>query len=238
MGAQEKVAECLICGDRIKYTDHVQEVACSICGDISHSNAICESSHFVCDKCHSKRGLDSIVAFCLETKDRDAMDIANHLMKIKWVHMHGPEHHYLVAAALLTAYNNRGYGDKNWSLKKALEEARVRANVIPGGVCGFWGCCGAAISAGIFAAIISKATPLSKEERGNANLLTSQILERISRFGGPRCCKRDCFSALLTTMEFAKVAWKIELGDKRKRTCTFFQCNNQCIGMDCPFFRE
>ncbi|WP_027400419.1 DUF5714 domain-containing protein [Anaerovorax odorimutans] len=230
-----KNTECLICGDKIIYSDEVQDVVCHICGNKFKSNAICENGHFVCDKCHSNAALDKIIEFCLETKEKDATIIVQDLMRLEFVHMHGPEHHYLVAAALLTAYNNNGYGDKFWNLNKALKEAKVRASVVPGGVCAFWGCCGAAISAGIFAAIIAKVNPLSKEERGNVNLLTSIILERISKDEGPRCCKRECFSSVLITMEFASKTWDINLGDTQSIKCTFYPNNNQCKGKACQY---
>ena len=58
--------------------------------------------------------------------------------------MHGPEHHIMVGAALLTAYKNAG-GEID--LQQALVEMMSRGRSVPGGACGFWGACGAGISA-------------------------------------------------------------------------------------------
>lgn len=61
--------------------------------------------------------------------------------------MHGPEHHVRVGAALLTAWHN---GGGQIDFPAALEEMKKRGSQIPGGICGLWGTCGAAVSAGIF----------------------------------------------------------------------------------------
>lgn len=235
MSANNKNPECMICNSKIKYLDYSQDMNCEICGKTFQSNTLCEKGHYVCDNCHKNTAWNAIIKFCLETEKKDVVDIVEDLFNINWVHMHGPEHHFLVAAALLTAYSNMGYGDKNWNLKKALQEARIRSNVIPGGVCGFWGCCGAALSVGIFAGIIAKVSPLSTEERGNANLLTSKILEKISKLGGPRCCKRETYISVLEAIDFVNTIWNIDLGKPREIHCNFHQKNNQCIGRNCPF---
>ena len=78
-------------------------------------------------------------------------------------HMHGPEHHVMVGAALLTAYKNAG-GDLD--LPKALQEMYSRGKAVPGGACGFWGACGAGISAGQFVSIATSSTPLAVEPWG------------------------------------------------------------------------
>ena len=65
-----------------------------------------------------------------------------------------------VEAALLTAYKNAG-GELD--LEKALTEMQNRGKQVPGGICGFWGSCGAAVSTGIFLSIITGSTPLSQE---------------------------------------------------------------------------
>ena len=74
------------------------------------------------------------------------------------VHMHGPEHHILVGSAIISTFHNCG-GDVD--LNAALDEMKNRGEQAPGGICGFWGCCGAAVSCGMAISIITGATPLS-----------------------------------------------------------------------------
>ena len=71
-------------------------------------------------------------------------------------HMHGPEHHIIVPLVLLTALRNNG-GDISYD--EAMREAYTRASKLPGGTCGFWGVCGAAAGAGIFASLLLGSSP-------------------------------------------------------------------------------
>ena len=65
----------------------------------------------------------------------------------------------LVGAVLLTVYHNcGGQIDYPW----AMEEMVRRGREVPGGICGFWGCCGAAVSTGIAFSVMKKATPLKR----------------------------------------------------------------------------
>ena len=100
----------------------------------------------------------------------------------------------MVGAVLLTAYKNcGGYEERGGreAFEEALEEMRARGSEYPGGACGLWGCCGAAVSTGIFMSIITKATPLTGNSWRLSNEMTSRALGAVARLGGPRCCKRD-----------------------------------------------
>ena len=137
----------------------------------------------------------------------------------------------MVGAALLTAYKNAGGA---LALEPALREMYSRGMAVPGGACGFWGACGAGISAGQFCAIATQSTPLAREPWGLSNRMTSRALDSIGTVGGPRCCKRDSFLAVLAAVDFASE----QLGVKMERTvpvCTFSPQNNQCLGPRCPF---
>ncbi len=48
---------------------------------------------------------------------KNAIKILEKMMSMSFCHMHGPEHHIMVGAALLTAYKNAG---GNIDLNKAL----------------------------------------------------------------------------------------------------------------------
>ena len=152
-------------------------------------------------------------------------------MNASFCHMHGPEHHVMVGAALLTAYKNAG---GNIELKDALIEMMHRGKAVPGGACGFWGACGAGISAGMFVSIISGSTPLSTESWGLANKMTSKALDAIGSIGGPRCCKRDSYLSILAAIEYVKEHFGIEM-DSSDIQCSHYKQNNQCIGKRCPF---
>lgn len=137
----------------------------------------------------------------------------------------------MVGSALLTAYKNAN-GDID--LGQALVEMMNRGKSIPGGACGFWGACGAGLSAGMFVSIISRSTPLAEEPFALSHLMTSKALGTIGTVGGPRCCKRDSFLSILAAVDFVKEYFGIEM-ERPKVVCNYSSQNNQCIGKRCPF---
>lgn len=223
--------ECLICKAPLTYLDEEKEMECILCHKKEASRAVCINGHYVCDECHT-RGMDSIMAFCLAEKSKDPAEIIVKIMRMPFCHMHGPEHHVMVGSALLTAYKNAG-GDID--LPATLMEMQSRGRKVPGGACGFWGACGAAISSGMFVSIISKSNPLAGEEWGLSNLMTSASLAAIGRIGGPRCCKRDSYLAIETAVDFVYKNFGIKM-EKHKIICEHYEKNNQCIKTRCPFY--
>ena len=222
--------ECLICKAPLEYLNESVEMECVLCHKKVLSKTRCVNGHFVCDDCHT-RGLDTVISICLEETSRNPVEVMNRLMTQPFCHMHGPEHHVLVGSALLTAYKNAG-GDID--LPKMLLEMQSRGRQVPGGVCGFWGACGAGISSGMFVSLISGATPLSVEPWGLSNRMTSQSLNAIGKIGGARCCKRDSYLAILAAVDFVAEHFGIQM-EKPEITCQFSSKNNQCIGNRCPF---
>ena len=223
-------AECVICKSPLEYLEKDEEMECAICHKKESSKTRCIEGHYVCNDCHTK-GIDTIIDICLNTYSKDPIGIIRMMMAAPFCHMHGPEHHVMVGSALLTAYKNAG-GDIN--LKEALIEIQSRGKSVPGGACGFWGACGAGISTGMFVSVITKASPLTQESWGLSNMMTSKALGEIGKIGGPRCCKRDSYLAILSAVDFVKEHFGIEM-EKIKVTCIHSGINNQCIGNRCPF---
>ena len=225
-----KNEECLICKAPLEYLNEDVEMECVICHKKELSKTRCINGHYVCNECHIK-GIDSIFGICLTATSKNPIEIIQEMMKLPFCHMHGPEHHIMVGAALLTAYKNAG---GEIELPNALIEMKNRGQSVPGGACGFSGACGAGISSGIFISIISEATPLATKPFGLANRMTAKSLEAIGIVGGPRCCKRDSFLSILSAIDFVKKYFSIEM-DKTDIVCSFSAMNNQCIGKRCPF---
>ena len=155
------------------------------------------------------------------------------MMNNPYIHMHGPEHHIMVGAALITAYKNCG---GKIELDQALEEMKKRGSRYPGGSCGFWGCCGAAVSVGMCVSIITETTPLSGKTWGLANMATARALDAIGRLGGPRCCKRDSFTAGIAAAGVFRESLGVELDMPQGIKCTFSAENKQCIKKACPYY--
>ncbi len=223
---------CLICSAPLEYRIQDELMECAICHKKEMSKTCCVNGHYVCSECHMQ-GMDTIFGLCFHERSCDPIAILEKMMDMPFCHMHGPEHHVMVGAALLTAYKNAG-GELN--LAQALREMYSRGKAVPGGACGFWGACGAGVSAGQFFAIAVNSTPLTVRSWGLSNRMTAKALECIGQHGGPRCCKRDSYLAILSAIDFTAE----HLGVQMKKThpvCTRSKLNAQCRGRQCPFFQ-
>lgn len=223
---------CLVCGAPLAYRTEVARVSCALCGVEGASEVTCEAGHFACDACHAAPALDVIERTCLASDATDPVALATRLMRHPSVKLHGPEHHFLVPAVLLTARANAG--GRTGQEARLLAEARRRAGKVPGGSCGFSGACGAGVGVGIFAAVASGATPLAGESWGAANRATGRALTVIGGLGGPRCCKRSTWLAILTGMKVAREAFGARL-DGHGAACEWSDRNAECLGEACPF---
>lgn len=231
---------CLVCGKPVVYYEKAKQMECVMCHRQFESHAGCEDGHYVCDECHGAKGIQIIMEGCKSSSSKNPVEIMQNLMKDPYIYMHGPEHHVMVGAALLTAYYNCGGfdgGTARRDYEEALEEMRLRGSEYPGGSCGFWGCCGAAVSTGMFMSIIRNATPLTGKSWGLSNRMTSEALKVIGELGGPRCCKRNSFSAAIAAVKFTEenLGVRMELPDEIR--CDFSGENRECLGKKCPYQR-
>ena len=222
--------ECLICGAPLEYLQQDELMECAICHKQELSKTRCVNGHYVCNECHSS-GLDSMLGVCLSATGTDPVAILTEMMDLPACHMHGPEHHVMVGMALLTACHNAG---AEFDLHSALLEMKNRGSAVPGGSCGFWGACGAALSTGMAISVLTDTTPLSTESFGVAQQMTARALATIGDIGGPRCCKRDSYLSLREATAFINEHFDLPInhGDI---VCHFAAKNNQCLGKRCPF---
>ena len=177
---------------------------------------------------------DALTTICLTDTSRNPIAVLEKLMSQPSCRMHGPEHHVLVGAALLTAYNNCLPDSAKLDMVAALAEVKERGQQVPGGACGYMGACGAAISTGIFMSVVTRNTPFSTDTWRLCNLMTARALEQVAENGGPRCCERDSYLSVLAAVDFVKTHLGVEM-EKPEVRCSRSQINAQCIGKKCPF---
>lgn len=171
---------------------------------------------------------------CLKSTEANPIKLAVKLMKLEEIPMHGPIHHIIDGAALLTALKNSGL---KLNLDLALDEMIERGSKMPGATCGKWGMCGSAASVGAALSIIHGTSPLSNSEEYKHNLrLVSEALGKIAEIGGPRCCKRNAFLSIGTAVEFIEKTYGIKLPTGEIK-CGFSPKNQQCIKEKCPFYK-
>ena len=175
-----------------------------------------------------------IIEACLQEKSKNPVDIFFNIAHMDFVRIHGPEHHVLDGAALLTAYYNAG---GKIELQTSLNELMKRGLQMPGATCGMWGVCGAVSSMGAALSIIDGTGPLSTDSTWGKHMeFTSKALCSLSQVGGPRCCKRDAFLSFQKSIEYINENYDVKLV-KSSIECCFSEKNEQCIKERCPFYK-
>ncbi len=176
-----------------------------------------------------------IIEACLNEKSKSPVEIFCRIAKKEFVRIHGPEHHVLDGAALLTAFFNAG---GTIDLEHSLKELMKRGMQMPGAICGMWGVCGAVSSMGAALSIIDGTGPLSTDGLWGKHMeFTSKALYSLSQTGGPRCCKRDAFLSFQEAINYINENYDVEL-ENRKIECSFSEKNEQCIKERCPFYKK
>ncbi|ADH85384.1 radical SAM protein [Desulfurivibrio alkaliphilus] len=223
-------AGCLVCGEELRYSRQERDQACHYCGVVSKTNAVCRQHHYVCDDCHQRDGLSVIRAICSETSEQDMLALLAKIRHSPAIPMHGPEHHALVPGVILATYRNRG-GELS---REAILTGIARGSQIPGGACGFWGNCGAAVGAGIAFSILLDATPLSPKPRRQAQEISARILSAVASVTGARCCRREAFIVLREAAAISRELLPVSLLAEADFTCDQAVANPQCIRRQCP----
>jgi hypothetical protein len=229
--ALPSVNNCGVCGQPLVYaTDSVLR-KCALCGQEGHTLIYCPAGHYICDKCHSKAALDVLREVLATTRSADPAEIVEQVMAHPSVPMHGPEHHSIVPGAIIAAVRNAGYKIPEGAVEKALE----RAAKVPGGWCGLYGDCGAAVGVGIAVSVLTGATPLTGKERSLAMAATSFAMSRMLD-DQPRCCKRAVRVAVRAAVDFLRDRLDIVLPQAESPACTYMVRNKECGKAKCPYF--
>ena len=84
--------------------------------------------------------------------------------------------------------------------------------------------------------LVTGATPLSDTERKLSNMITAECLRVIAENGGPRCCKRESFWAIITAVEFVQREFGVVLPIELPPPCPFTSLNSECIRERCRFY--
>ncbi len=176
-----------------------------------------------------------IIEACLSNKSNDPVKIFREIANKDFVRMHGPEHHILDGACILTAYHNAG---GNIDLDSSLEKVLTEGLRMPAGACGMWGVCGAVTSVGVAMWLIDRTRNVDAAILwGTRMSATSNAVQAMGELGGPRCCKRDGFIALTEAIKYINENYEVQL-PLTDIKCGFFGRNDQCIKSRCPYNPE
>ena len=225
---------CMACGREIGYLAQEREAACHYCGGVKKTNAVCVEGHYICDSCHQRDGLSAIRLLCSETKEQDMLVLLDTIRRHPAIPQHGPEHHAMVPGIILATYRNLGGTISREAILAGIE----RGSKVPGGVCGFWGNCGAAAGVGIAFSVLLEATPLTPKPRQQVQEITSRVLGEIAQTQGARCCQRETVTALREAALLSHRLLPVSLLAEADFVCKQFSANRECIGGKCPLWNK
>ncbi len=225
-------SDCLVCKTPLSYLTKAEKMSCHYCGASVLSNARCEKNHFVCDTCHQQDGLTIIRQICTENNDQDMIGLLKKIRRHHAINMHGPEHHAMVPGIILATYKARGGNISTEDILTGIS----RGSQVPGGVCGFWGSCGAAIGAGIAFSVIFEATPLTPQKRQQVQVVCSRILTKIAALAGARCCQRETILTLREAAKLSRDILPVSLKADDTLACRQYLKNRECIRKQCPLW--
>jgi MoaA/NifB/PqqE/SkfB family radical SAM enzyme/SAM-dependent methyltransferase len=221
---------CMVCGDPLVYREVESPAGCYYCQAILPANAVCESGHFVCDACHTTDGLSIIEHVCQTTRETDLIALLDMIRRHPAIPRHGPEHHVLVPAVILTAYRNLGGEVTPEMFRTALS----RSKSVPGGVCGFWGVCGVAVGVGIAFSLLLEANPVKPQERHQVLGAVQAVHGEMTSQEAARCCQRECWLALRQAAELSRELLPIPLRAEAPLVCRQNRERQDCLQSDCP----
>lgn len=222
---------CGVCARPLTYATESVVKVCAFCAKEEKTLIYCPAGHYVCDSCHSKAALDVLREVLATTKSADPAAILERVMSHPAVPMHGPEHHAIVPGTIVASVRNAGYPLPEGAVEKALE----RASKVPGGWCGLYGDCGAAVGVGIAISVITGATPLTGRPRTLALAATSHALSKMLD-DQPRCCKKASRVAVDAAVEFIHDRLGIWLPAPEKVNCAYSPKNQQCGREKCVYY--
>lgn len=222
---------CRVCGAELVYSETDRDSTCHYCGKTVPANARCANGHFVCDSCHGADALEIIKSVCIHSLETDPATIMRTIRSHPHFRIHGPEHHTMVPAVILTALRNCGCSITYEEFTTAIQ----RGQTIGGGSCAFLGACGAAIGVGIACSLLLGATPYDGDKRQIVQQATHAALGAIASFDAPRCCQRDCWLALREACRLIQEYAGITLSAS-PFACEQHSENKGCIREKCPLW--
>lgn len=222
---------CMVCGAGLVYSATGRDSSCHYCGTTVQACARCANGHFVCDRCHGADAVGIIRNVCLNSTRTDLVALMQAIRSHPGFRTHGPEHHSMVPAVVLTALRNSGCSITYEEFTTAIQ----RGQTIGGGSCAFLGACGAAVGIGIAFSLLLEATPYDGEKRQMAQQATHRALGAIAALNAPRCCQRDSWLALREASTLVQEICGVSL-EASPFPCGQHRQNRECIRERCPLW--
>lgn len=230
----------MVCGSELLYQTHSKDIVCNHCKKTFTASVFCPNGHYVCNECHGAGYYEFLKKTALTVSTKNPMEITETLLQGPFLPSLGPEHHAIVAAALLAATKNFGEVTLPGGLKRTITDDDIREGIrrmkqIPACTCAYHGACGAGLGVGAYVSILFDATCAKDIERTQAMRATNAALVAIANCGGPGCCKQSARTAILVGVEVLKELCRIRLPINRSRCFHMNDTTHGCKGVYCEF---
>jgi Family of unknown function (DUF5714) len=222
----------MVCGAPLQYREEECLARCQYCQAALPAAVFCEQGHFVCDACHTADSLAVIEHVCQNTSETDLIALLDEIRRHPAIRRHGPEHHVLVPAVILTAFRNLGGAVTPEMFRTAIS----RGQAVPGGACGSLGVCGAAAGVGIAFSLVLKANPLKPRQRRQVMGAVQAVLGELSSQDAARCCQRECWLALRKAADLSRELLPIPLQADALLVCRQGAESLDCLQSLCPLW--
>ena len=232
-GRVRRRSGCMVCGAELVYREVERSETCHYCGAVRPAAARCAAGHFVCDACHRAAAVEALERICLRSREPDALALMEAVRSHPAFPMHGPEHHSLVPAVILTALRNDGAPVTEEQIVAAIR----RGETVTGGACAYLGVCGAASGVGIAASLLLGADPLDGRARQAGQRAVARVLEAVAAYDeAPRCCQRDAWTAIREATVLLPALTGLTLRSSHDLVCRQWRANAECIRESCPLW--
>lgn len=226
------VGKCLKCHGELHHYDKLVFVKCVECGVREKAQITCKEGHYYCNACASKKVINKLYELLATLEGVNPSDIGERLFVQCGVSGNSP--HPITTAAFLVAYKNLTHKITDEDVLEGVSKAAQ----IPGGWCGYYGNCGAAVGLGVAFAVINKSTPMHDKERSIANLVTAEGLKIVAGQGGPRCCTGSVRGVLNEGIKLAEEYLDVKFPEKTidMKKCWQSKYNDDCKKQKCVYY--
>ncbi|MFH1153515.1 MAG: DUF5714 domain-containing protein [Pseudomonadota bacterium] len=232
LGIARSMTGCMVCSAPLVYTDGLEKGVCHYCQALLPVDARCVNGHFVCNQCHSRDAVKVAETILTSTRETDMITLMNIVRSHPGVPLHGPEHHFILPGVILAAFRNSGGALDNDRILAGIQ----RGKAVPGGVCAFWGTCGAVTGAGIALGIILESSPLKPRPRRIVQEITAAIIKELATIEAARCCQRETWTVLKMVGDLSLKVLGVELKAEGSVSCAQKHLNKECALKQCPYF--
>ena len=228
---------CLLCDQNINDIDTAFLVPCSICGTPTTILRPLQTPPYMCETCEEHETYTFVTDALLGNAALDPVTIMLDIVHERAVNICSNNFLYLTCGALLSSYLKTS---NSTNLPRMLTLAKERIFALPRSACSLWSSYGIAQAAAIFGTLIAphhenKSDPHSVSQHIVLKGLTS-IATSYYRHGGPRCCRRNAFVILLSTITFLRKHFDYPMAYPTNITCSFSNTSRSCGQPQCAFY--